>query len=654
MSSVSAAGTKGKGRQVTPLVFCLGLAAGAAAADTAGRGLGSELSWLQEEVVVTTDRAPRRTETIPASVSVIGAEQIEQSGAQQVVDVLRHLAGVNVVDMLGNGRQARVDVRGAGINADASTLILVDGRRINGVAMFSTDWTTIPVERVARIEIVRGPGSVFYGNQAVAGVINIITKRGTVEKELRLGFDAGSHGYLKPYATYSGTTLLADAPLTFNLNASQADLDGYRVNSGLKLRTAGASASYEKGMFGLDLSVGYKHDDYGLTGGLAAAADRRSSTTPRDHATTEDTYLRAAPSLRLGEGNRLLLALDYRKTRPSFGSQFKDTVDQTGVSPQYLNERRFGWGRNKLTAGYDRLESQLKRASTFQNLDRKIVSSGWYAQDTLFLADETVALDLGYRRERFQFRYADARIDQSETLGASKLGVAWNYREGGKLFASLARAYRLQLIDEDGGGPVILRPQTSRHLDLGIGHRFGPGMELRATHYRVDTENEIAFDPTTFTNVNFARNRREGVEVEATAQIAKMVGMSLTLAQQDAAFLAGPYQGKQVPLTARSLGALGVNVVPTAGWWGDVKYRWVSGMRMDGDFTNVGVWKGSWRVVDAGVGYKNRRLTLTAGVRNLFNEKYAEYAYHLAPGALLQWPKPERTLYLNASLPIAF
>ncbi len=146
----------------------------------------AELQWLQQEgVVVTSDRAPRRSETIASKITVITAEQIERWGAKQVPDLLRYVGGVEVTDVFGNGRQARGDIRGFGINSDSSVLVLVDGRRINSATLYNTDWTTIPLERVSRIEVVRGGNSVLYGNQAVGGIVNIIIKRVTGSSQAR-------------------------------------------------------------------------------------------------------------------------------------------------------------------------------------------------------------------------------------------------------------------------------------------------------------------------------------------------------------------------------------------------------------------------------------------------------------------------------------
>ena len=70
-----------------------------------------------------------------------------------------------------------MDIRGFGETGPLNTLVLVDGRRVNEIDLSGVDWTQIPLDQVERIEIVRGSGSVLYGDNAVGGVINIITKK---------------------------------------------------------------------------------------------------------------------------------------------------------------------------------------------------------------------------------------------------------------------------------------------------------------------------------------------------------------------------------------------------------------------------------------------------------------------------------------------
>lgn len=637
------------------LICCSAATAAPAVAQRPSGQLSSELQWLQqEEVVVTNDRAPRRIETIPSSITVITTEQIERSGAQQVPDLLRWYASVEAHDFFGNGAQASVDVRGFGINADSSVLVLVDGRRINGVTLFNTDWTTIPLERVARIEIVRGGNSVLYGAQAVGGVINIITRRGSVERQLTAGIDMGSHGLRKPYVNFSGTSLLGAGSLTWHLNASRLRLKGYREGAALETDTVGAAGTYDSGPFTLDASMGYKDSRLGLPGGVMPDQDRRSGRS--DYAVGDDTYVRLVPSYRITSGHRVQLALDQRRTDSTAFTTFSgrrttvdDQVEQTTISPQYSGVVQLGSVRNRITAGYDHQRSGVRRESSFGSPDNEVTARAIYVTDTASLLEDVLHVDLGLRRETFDFALTSPLGGGEVRASAGKLGVTWNYREGSKLFASVDRSYRVQLLDEPGN-PAILRPQVSRSVQIGATHRLSKGTELRAAVFDIRTKDEIVLDPDSFANVNWPDTRRRGLEFEGNVAIRDGLHAFGSYSLQDSTTLSGRYAGRQIPLTPDSKGALGVAWNPLPGWTVDAKARWVRGKILSGDFENTGGWRDSWHVADLGVMYKDKRFTVAAGVLNATNQKFSEVGFSLGSFGHTVYPHPERQFYLNVAL----
>jgi len=126
------------------------------------------------ELPSVVTRATALKAPVPASVKVIDREQIEASASNDLLDLLRGEAGVQILDMA-SGRGVP-SLRGFGENAVNNTLVLVDGRRLNQPAMAGADINSVPLANIERIEIIRGAGSVLYGDQAVGGVINIVTR----------------------------------------------------------------------------------------------------------------------------------------------------------------------------------------------------------------------------------------------------------------------------------------------------------------------------------------------------------------------------------------------------------------------------------------------------------------------------------------------
>lgn len=150
------------------------MTAGAAAGDR-DTSADTEL-LLAGDMIVTASKTAQRISDSPAAATVITADQIERSGATSIVELLRSVPGVDVMEP--NKSQANVAIRGFNKIFSNQILVMVDGRSINQDIEGNVFWNTQPLllSRIARIEVVRGPGSVLYGANAFGGVINIITK----------------------------------------------------------------------------------------------------------------------------------------------------------------------------------------------------------------------------------------------------------------------------------------------------------------------------------------------------------------------------------------------------------------------------------------------------------------------------------------------
>ena len=612
------------------------------------------------DMVVTASRGERAEATIPANTTVITADEIAATTAFSVPDVLKHLAGVDVADWGGNGRKATVDVRGFGETAAANTLVLVDGRRINSADMSYVDWTTIPLERIDRIEVVRGGNSVLYGDKAVAGVINIITKKGAPVDTLTSETSVASDSTYRQALGFAGSR----GPVTYAVNGSYLDGKGYRTNGYFRNKTSGLSLGYANDQaINFDFSAGIKEDRYGMPGALPEGGDPRDTTYPNAYGETENAYLQFVPKFKLGDETTFDLGLSYDTTHfksvfPEWGWTGEWTIYDFGVSPKLTT--RFDLGvAHTLTAGVDYQSADLHDIS-FGLGDMHRHEAGYYLSDTLALVPDQLFLDLGYRRARVNYDYA-SYTDAAHDLDAWRAGLTWNYAPQSKVFVSFDRSYRTQLLEELGGTylDTPLDPQTSRQYQAGVRHHFSKWLTAGATAFQIDTTDEILADyfwgPTwwggmgwSVKNVNYEETLRRGVELEFQSQPCEQLTLFANYTYLDHELSGGQHDGKPIPGVARHSGSFGFMLLPLEQVTWDVRARWVAEKQMISDWDNVDAgWSGrNTIVVDTKVTYAPLKwLELYVGVNNVFDEAYAEYGLwdrYTTPERATSYPSPDR------------
>jgi vitamin B12 transporter len=195
-------------------------------------------AWAQDvptldEVVVTATRVDSTILDSPSSISVISARQIADSGATDVSQVINGQPGVEVKDYGAEGATKSVSVRGS---TSSQVLVLLDGIRLNSSRDGEVDLSSIPIEMVDHIEIVRGGESALYGSSAIGGVVNIITKK--AEKPA-ISLSLTNESYI-PHAANSVDEVLQPFPQppTYPQTAVAANpmdlLDGQNVDLSLQ------------------------------------------------------------------------------------------------------------------------------------------------------------------------------------------------------------------------------------------------------------------------------------------------------------------------------------------------------------------------------------------------------------------------------------
>jgi iron complex outermembrane receptor protein len=619
-----------------------------------------------EEVVVTATRDVEEVRKIPANVTVITRKEIERSNAQVVVDVLRDEVGVVVRDFYGNGKTASVDVRGFGETAPLNTLVLVDGRRVNEIDLSGTDWTQIPLDQIERIEIVRGSGSVLYGDNAVGGVINIITKRPERAFSAQAGIALGSYHFNKENGSVGGKWGPWGAILNFGYNATE----GYRDNGWFRAKDIGGKITYDANEnITLSLDGSFHRDDQGLPGGIPKTLleeDRRATLSPEDKAETDDGYLDLGMKARLWDVGRIEADLSYRERQVedffhSYSFEDERNLRTWGFTPRFITERTIGGHGNKLTVGLDlyRSKSEVDYEYTYPGfaftdyVEVKKKSVGAYFLDQFSIL-ENLILSLGYRHEWVDYdlsqRSSNAKDSLKESEPAWNIGLDYLFDKRSSAFVSVKRSFRFPVSDElIQYYPTFevnpsMKPQTGYHYEAGVRHAFTDETEGNLTFFWMDLDDEIFFNPDTFANENFPETRRQGMEIGARVRPLPWLAIWGNYGYVRPLLRKAPYSDNDIPGVPRHTGSGGVDVKLPKGFLLSGKVNAVGSRYLISDWQNQFEKLDEYYIVDVRLSYLWRGLKAFVGVNNLTDQKYEEWGATNATGtSQVFYPSPERT-----------
>ncbi len=181
---------------------------------------------VMQKIVVTATRTVRNPDDVPASITVITKEDIKKQNIQTVDQALAQVPGAfETPRKIFGDSMTNVNLRGFPADTQKRTLVLLDGQNISTAYTNSVAWTSMPVENIERIEVIRGPFSALYGGSAMGGVINIITK---TAKKLEMLAHGG-------YGTYDSWT--------YYLGAGDRLWDKVSIQGGFNFRSTAGYAS---------------------------------------------------------------------------------------------------------------------------------------------------------------------------------------------------------------------------------------------------------------------------------------------------------------------------------------------------------------------------------------------------------------------------
>jgi vitamin B12 transporter len=176
---------------------------------------------LLNDAVVTATRTPQPREAVIADVSVIDADEIERAGQHTLVEILQSQPGIEITNSGGAGSVSGIFIRGTN---SSHVVVLIDGIHINSATVGITAFENLPTSQIEKIEILRGPATSLYGQDAIGGVIQIFTKKADASNDAAIKLNANLG-----YGSYA--TVRADAGVTGNVANTRFALNVSSLNT---------------------------------------------------------------------------------------------------------------------------------------------------------------------------------------------------------------------------------------------------------------------------------------------------------------------------------------------------------------------------------------------------------------------------------------
>jgi len=459
---------------------------------------------------------------------------------------------------------------------------------------------------------------------------------------------AGSYDSLLTRLAASGSV----KNLSYALNTSYRTSDGYRDNSGTDAKDIGLNLEYfATDHFKVALTSGYHEDDTEVPGALLlseldSGVSRRSSTSPDDFSDTKDYYVQLVPQFFITETSYLKLETSVRrKDNKAFfsfvGGTFdaNTTIDSVAVSPQIvIDEDVFGRAA-KMVAGFDYSksdenldnESIFFGSSSIASFDLSKDNRSAYANAEISPIDK-FSVSGGYRYDRARFKSTTAGVSDSVTMDENVYngGLTYAFSDSSSVYISYAKSFRYPVLDEmfsffTNTFDDQLKPQTTNDYEIGTRVQFGPEINVSINLFRLNTSNEIFFNPSSFANENLDGDTiRQGVEIKASKSFSKF-SLNGSYTFRDTEIDGGIFDGKEIPNVPRHQFTVGAEANIVDHFRLNMDGSYIGKRPFISDFANTVEYQESYFYLTAKLAYLFEKGSAYITVNNLLNQKYAEF-----------------------------
>lgn len=595
------------------------------------------VSYVQlEESIISESNFENDVNSTPKNVTVITEEEFKEKGAKTVADALKTAPGVIVRTLTGG--EPSFDMRGQGDNAKSNVVVLLDGTPLNSIDSSGYRTSNIPLDQVERIEIIPGGGGVLYGDGAVAGMINIITKSPKNQKNYgSIGMEAGSYDLFKYNVNY-GTAI--NDRLFMKLDYTDNHMNGYRDYSESNLGAFSSDFLYLLDDGSIDFKFSHSKDDFKMPGSLSRReindhGRKHSEEDMQQKGNIETNIYNLKYTTKLTKNLEFLTYMDYseqdyKSDYPFYGSKYNYETEKFYIKPHL----KYSYAKdNYFIAGADYLNGKTDVTEGFSKGEREKESEGAFVINRFYL--DKFQFTQGYRRQNVELDYIKTNpdytySDANDTLkeDSKEFSISYLYSDTGSVYFNYLSAFRTPNTDELAWWVGDVDAQNSDTYEIGTKDMIGDTFYSLSTFY-IKTDDEIVYaEAPNGDDFNFnldGETERLGAEIFFEHYFDKFtLRESYTYMKAD--IVSGTYDGSEMPGVPEHKGTIGATYDFTKQLKINTDVNYVGKTYDSSDFENKGGKSNTFVTVDLNLNYAySNSLDLYGGVKNLFDREYYDY-----------------------------
>lgn len=587
---------------------------------------------LQNDIVPTVVvHAPKKSPYTLTSgdQSIITHEQMTATGTTSLAQALQTLGGIQLQDLSGTGTQVLLNLRGFGANANSNTLLLVNGIPLTNPDLAPPDISIIPLHNIEYIEITAGSESVLYGDQAVGGVINIITRAQAREKAA-FSCSAGSYNQRNCYAAF----YTHDKAWRLATTLSAAHTDNYRDHNMYDQQYLSGQGNYRyaRGQINIDYNLANEIMQY--PGALTAAQvrqNRRQATNDIDYFKNWNGYFHLQQEQQLSADWRLTTDFAARRMqgRGVLFSSFTQSRSTYFIKPTLKGKVH----QADILAGLDGEIDGYHLGSAFGITNTNQQKYGVFGLMNLPLYTH-LSLSAGARAAEQSVRLqTTATNDNLNRAVATTIGLTYQLRPDLDFYLRRAGSFRFPKADEDAETPSGvngLRTQRGIAYESGLSlHRANYSAKINL--YQLNLRDEITFDPLQTpqqpfgANTNLSPTTRTGFSISGSDRLFDRLTLNGQYNYVNARFQNGINSGNRIPLVAESVIRAGADWSLQEHWNIYVEGLFTGSQFAANDYANVAGQVGGYTTYNFNIRMHYPSFNASLHVNNIFNKYYYIY-----------------------------